>query len=324
MQGDGDQAQEANSGGSKPMHSSAGQPLKGGVSEWRKTLRMSPGYSFSAEAARQSILQNAPFLPPARERSVSAGIFKNWLKTSNPQFAAALATNIKKDEILEIKGSWDDSGHILRSLGIPYTRIGADALARTPLPKMRVLVIDCGANLSLEAQRSINKFVSEGGFLLTTDWALDACLRPCFPGYVAWNGGYTRSEVVDAVAVGQDQTFFKGIDSPAYWKLEEKSQLVQVINPAVDVLVCSRQLLREDPSQTGILALSFHFGKGQVLHLVGHFDNNPAGAFTNSLPDPSPNIVVSLRQAIATNFIASAFAQNETNDQAVAHDGSAD
>jgi hypothetical protein len=189
---------------------------------------------------------------------------------------------------------------------------------------MRVLVIDCGANLSLEAQRAINKFVSEGGFLLTTDWALDACLRPCFPGYVAWNGGFTRSEVVDAVTVGQEQSLFRGVDSPAYWKLEEKSQLVQVINPAVDILVCSRQLLREDPSQTGILALSFHFGKGQVLHLVGHFDNNPSGAFTNSLPDPSPNIVVSLRQAIATNFIANAFAQNDANDQAVAHDGSAD
>jgi hypothetical protein len=320
MQGDG--SEEANSGGSPPMHSSGGQPLKGGVSEWRKTLRMSPGYSFSAEAARQSILERAQILPPPKERAVSAGIFKNWLQKSNPQFASALATSIKKDQIFEVKGSWDDSGHILRSLGIPYTRIGADTLAKTPLPKMRVLVIDCGANLSLEAQRFVNKFVSEGGFLLTTDWALDACLRPCFPGYVAWNGGYTRSEVVDAVAVGQDQSLFKSIDSPAYWKLEEKSQLVQVINPAVDILVCSRQLLREDPSQTGILALTFPFGKGQVLHLVGHFDNNPSGAFTNSLPDPSPNIVVSLRQAVATNFIAGAFAKTDTNDQAVANDGS--
>ena len=186
-------------------------------------------------------------------------------------------------------------------------------------------MIDCGANLSLEAQRYINKFVSEGGFLLTTDWALDACLTPCFPGYVAWNGGYTRSQVVDAVAVGQDPPLFKGTVSPAYWKLEDKSQLVQVINPSVDVLVCSRQLIRDDPSQAGILAVSFRFGKGKVLHLVGHFDNNPSGAFTNALPDPSPDIVVSLRQALATNFIASAFGSGAANDQgerAVADDDS--
>jgi len=73
-------------------------------------------------------------------------------------------------------------------------------------------------------------------------------------------------------------------------------------------LARSRQLMRQDPSQKGILALAFSFGKGKVLHLVGHFDNNSKSAFTNMLQDPSPNIVISLRQAIATNFIASAFA----------------
>lgn len=302
----------------RTMHSTAGQPLKGGVSHWGKTLRLSPRSTFSALAARDVLLQNAPILPPPKDHSISSGVFKSWLKNTNPAFAAALSQNILKDQIFDVKGSWDNSGHILRSLGIPFTRVGADALTKLPYDKVKVLVIDCGANLSLQAQRCVNKFVSEGGFLLTTDWALDSCLRPCFPGYVAWNGGYTEAQVVDAVAVGQDQTLFRGVVSPAYWKLEEKSQMVQILNPEVDVLVLSRQLKRQDPSQAGILSLTFRFGQGRVLHLVGHFDNNPAGAFTNVLPDPSPDIIVSLRQAIATNFIANAFAAAGETNRAVA------
>jgi len=294
----------------KSPNLSSGRPLQGGVSQWDKVPPRSPRLSLSSTGLRDSLLENAPFLPPARERPISSGILKSWLQSSNPQFFERLSTTIKKNQIIEVKGSWDDSGHVLKAFGMPYTRIGSDSLAKMSFENVRVLIVNCGANLRSEALRVINKFVSEGGYLLTTDWALDCCLNPCFPGYVCWNGGYTEAQVVDAVVVYQDHALLKGVVSPAYWKLEQKSQLVRVLNPAqVNVLVRSRQLIQEDPSQQGVLAFSFTFGKGKVLHLVGHFDNNSSGAFNNLLPDPSPNIVVSLRQAIATNFIASAFAE---------------
>lgn len=302
-----------------PVHLDSSTPLKGQVSDCRNF-----GSNLSASlmnAARiQTILNNAPILPPAKGSAISSGILKKWLWTANPQLASRLA-EIKKDEIVELKGAWDDSGHVLRSFGLPYTRIGALDLAHTSLTRTRVIIVNCGALLDLPGQRAVNKFVSDGGYLLTTDWALDSCLRQCFPNYVAANGGFTESQVVDAVAVGQDKSFYKDTVSPAYWKLEEKSQLVQILNPeAIDVLVLSRQLMRQDPSQKGILAFSFTFGQGKVLHLVGHFDSNSAGAFNNMLSDPSPNIIVSLRQAIATNFIASAFnnapaSENQTIDK---------
>jgi hypothetical protein len=71
----------------------------------------------------------------------------------------------------------------------------------------------------------------------------------------------------------------------------------------VQVLVRSRVLMQREPSQLGILALTFPYGEGQVLHLVGHFDNNADRAFNNALPDPAPIIGIGLRQAIAANFI---------------------
>jgi len=59
----------------------------------------------------------------------------------------------------------------------------------------------------------------------------------------------------------------------------------------------------------GALAVNFTFGRGQVLHLVGHFDNNAGFAFTNTLPQPATGIGISLRQALATNFLVDALSR---------------
>ncbi len=68
------------------------------------------------------------------------------------------------------------------------------------------------------------------------------------------------------------------------------------------VLVRSRGLSREDG--LGIMAVTFPFGRGQVLHMVGHFDNAPDKfRFGDTLPDPAPVIGISLRQALAANFV---------------------
>jgi hypothetical protein len=93
--------------------------------------------------------------------------------------------------------------------------------------------------------------------------------------------------------------------------LEKRSQFVHQINPNVEVLARSRSLIATDRYQQGILALAFTYGKGRVLHLVGHFDNNSEGAFNNILPDASPRIIVSLRQALAANFLVDAFCTSE-------------
>jgi hypothetical protein len=143
--------------------------------------------------------------------------------------------------------------------------------------------------------------------LITTDWALDNCLARSIPGFVSWNGGYSSSEIIDARLNPNaspeltQNTFNKAV----YWKLDDKCQTVKVIKPKeVEVIAYSNRLAREDPDGHGILAFTFKYGEGRVLHLVGHFDHNTNLTFNNSLPDPSPRIGISLRQAIAANFIA--------------------
>jgi len=247
----------------------------------------------------------APVTLPQSAR-ISSETYRRWLNSTHP--LAATLTAKDKGKIIELQGSWDDGSHALRTLGLPYTRVSANELSNKPLGQVRVIVVDCGCSLSPGAESIIRHFVYSGGYLITTDWALDSCLSQCFPGYLEPNGNYSEASVVDAQVVNADPRYTKGVVSPAFWKLEKRSQFVRQVGPNVEVLARSRNVYRQDPYGQGILAATFQYGRGHVLHLIGHFDTNSTGAFTNELVDPSPGIVISLRQALAANFIMAAIA----------------
>ncbi len=300
-------------GGSKPR-------LEANVSKWGAADSPEKGYltgsareSFSEAPERRGLLTGAadaflqggiPFIAP-KGRTVPPSVFRGWIEKTHPQFALS-ANAMARDKLIEVKGAWDDSSRTLRSLGIPHTRIPARRLRDQPLEGTKVMVVNCAGDVPRESLQRIRDFVAQGGYLLTTDWALDGLVQRAFPGHIEWNRGKTDGNVVDAVVVDSDPIFTVGTVRRAGWKLDDGSQTVRVLNPSkVKVLVRSQQLARsgDDPDRQGIVAATFRFGRGQVLHLVGHFDNNSGLAFVNALPDPAPGIGISLRQAIASNFL---------------------
>jgi hypothetical protein len=245
-----------------------------------------------------------PLIPP-QEKIVTPKVFQAWLQKSQGDLGAHL-----KNEVINIKGQWDDSGHALHNFGIPFTKISPNRINDAALAGTKVLIVDCAGELQPDELRTVGQFVHNGGYLITTDWALDGCLTRAIPGYVMWNSGYSPSEIVDAHVMTPDNEFVKACASKAYWKLDSKCETVKVMRPdQVTVLVRSRLLMRDDPDQAGVLAFTFNYGKGKVLHLVGHFDSNSDRAFNNALPDPAPGMGISLRQGIAANFIAEALKQ---------------
>lgn len=252
----------------------------------------------SAGIARTEPMQKKP--KPAR---VEQDVYKAWLSKTHPQFSLK-AQSLDPIEVLEVKGQWDKADHTLKKLGISHMTIAAGQLNRTGLAKTKVLVINCAGTLGRDSLQAIRDFVVRGGYLLTTDWALDNMLRQTFPGYVEWNKGKSKGNVVDAQVVFPDRELFQGTVSHASWKLDEESQTIRVLKPdVVKVLAVSRDLAPLDPDRQGILAVAFSFGKGKVLHMVGHFDNNSLPIFPNRLPDPAPVIGIGLRQALAANFV---------------------
>lgn len=236
---------------------------------------------------------------------VPAATFRAWLQKAHPDFSLT-ASRLSENDVVEVKGAWDDSGKTLRKLGIPSSRIRGGALRDYPLDRVKVLIINCSGDVPKESYQRIRDFVSHGGYLLSTDWSLDHMLTKAFPGYVAWNRKENKKLTYDAEVTNPDPVLFQYTVRSAMWKMDRECHMVSVTKPeSVRVLARSRGLASEDGD--GILAFVFPFGRGRVLHLVGHFDNDPnALHFGDSLPDPAPVIGISLRQAIAANFVVSA------------------
>lgn len=277
-------------------------PLEAKISTW--SPGSTPGVPVGLDKKAMRLLQRAPLLASPRTITTSAKEFQAWLDATHP----GLRGKVSRDEIVEVKGEWDDAQHTLHSFGLPCTRVSVNKLGNMNLDKAKIIVVNCAGELTNDAIMSLRRFVEMGGYLLTTDWALTGVIQRAFPGYVEWNGGYTEDRLVDAVAVGtEDGELFANTPTSAHWKLVKKSQLVKISRwGSVHVLARSRMLMREDPSGYGILAFLMEHGRGQVLHLVGHFDNNADLAFNTKLPDPAPGMNLSFRQAIAANFIARA------------------
>jgi hypothetical protein len=279
-------------------------PLEAGVSRWGTgTTQRGGANGTNLRGGASDTVLRVPAQGKPDTVSVDPSVFRGFLEKNHPQFALKTSTMSPLD-LLEVRGKWDDSGHTLRALGIRFTSIRGGRLRDEPLDKVKVMIVNCDGKVPREALQRIRDWVAQGGYLLTTDWALGNLTQQAFPNTVEWNKAQTESDMVHATVVNADPVTMKGTVSNAYWKLDEESYMVRVLNPnKVKILVRSRQLVAEDPDRMGILAVEFPFGKGRVLHLVGHFDNNAGFAFSNKLADPAPIIGISLRQALATNFI---------------------
>ena len=213
------------------------------------------------------------------------------------------ASKFRSTDVVEVGGHWDDAGKSLRKFGIESTHISTGNLLTYPLKNTKVLIINCAGFVNRDCYQRIRDFVSHGGYLLTTDWALDNALQGAFPGYVAYNHKKNNHLAYVAEVTDPDPVLCRNTVSSANWKCENSCHLVTVLKPrVVRVIVRSRELAGEDGE--GVLALTFPFGRGHVLHMVGHFDNNQ-GMFRggDTLPDPAPVIGIALRQAIAANFV---------------------
>lgn len=238
-----------------------------------------------------------------RSESIPPQTFRAWLESAHPQFSLNASRNAP-ESVICVKGHWDDSSKTLDKFQIPHVKIGSGKLASTNLANTRVVIVDCAGAINNAGKQNLQNFVKSGGYLLSTDWALDGFLTATFPNKIQWNKGMNRRDIVDATAFDTDPVLFNHAVTNAYWKLDQDSHLIHLEPSAnVRVLAKSRQLIQDDPDRAGILAVVFPFGRGFVMHMTGHFDNNSKLVVGNFLPDPAPQIKISLRQALAANFV---------------------
>lgn len=279
---------------------SAGNSLTGKVDQWDANASMP---NAALPGAAQYLIQTAPLVGSVQSHKVTADIFRNWLARAHPQFALTVSRNDAR-ALLEVKGAFDKSAKTIDALGIPYQQIGAGGLSNIPLDYCKVMVINCAGNIPRDSWQRVRDFVARGGYLLTTDWALDHTVQKAFPGFIAYDNHDNRDSMYDAEYFDPDPVLGAAAVSNARWKMDRTCHMLKILRPdIVRKLVVSRALANEDRQGGGVLACVFPFGRGYVMHLVGHFENDPGFGFFNNLPDPAPVIGIALRQAIASNFI---------------------
>jgi len=254
------------------------------------------------------ILQSAPAMGDYRSVAISPQSFKAFIQVNHG------AVHANPGEVMVFRGRWDKAEHLLDQCGIAYSDAPRSGLSEK-LSHAAVAVVDCPGELKEDQISALRTFVRSGGYLVSTDWALDNCIAKMFPGYLVWKGAYSNAETIDAVPVDRNNALLKGTPKVAPWRLDDKSEIIELGGRGViNVLVRSRALEKEDPNNLGILAATITIGDGKVLHMIGHFDNNDTRASGLILPDPAPGIKISLRQSLAINFIVEALQRHQSSN----------
>lgn len=252
-------------------------------------------------AQGEGLLDTPPIIGGAVGKSAPPSVYRGWLEKAHPQFSLS-TSEMAEDRLVVVYGKYDDTGRTLSSFGLRHKTIQPLDLNTYDLSKAQVLVVDCPGGLTLQGMQKVRDFVARGGYLFTTDWLLDRLDAQIFPGYINWNGAQNTQKMYDAEVVGNDPELFKHAVTHAHWKIDIHCHVIRVLNKqAVKVLAVSRMLALDDPDRLGVLAVVFPFERGYVMHMIAHFDRSQKGGYY--LPDPAPQIGISLRQAIATNFI---------------------
>jgi hypothetical protein len=178
-----------------------------------------------------------------------------------------------------IRGDYDQAEKVLDHLGVGHSLLGRDALETHDLPSsLRVMVFNCtGRPLSPEAQQRVAAWVRSGGWLVTTDWGVERLIERGMPGTLTPLRRNERPVLTKDETVGVKPTTDRGFDAGvpqedgARWWLEDSS-VPFTIAPGIgaEILVRSGDMERRHGEGTGAVAVTFPYGEGRVLHLLGH------------------------------------------------------
>ncbi len=181
---------------------------------------------------------------------------------------------VSESSIIIIAGSYDKVEMVLDMINVPYVFIQPDEFGQIELKPDQILIINCPGNIYDEYITKIQTFVKQGGFLFTTDWALQNILEKIFPKYVKYNQRPTSDDCVAVQVVDKTNKFLEGLfqaDEEPIWWLESSSYPIEILNKEkVKVLVTSKEM--EQKYGEAPIVITFDFGDGgTVLHMTSHY-----------------------------------------------------
>ena len=175
-------------------------------------------------------------------------------------------------DVVVVSGVYDRVQDVLRAVQIKHVVIPPSLLDRLNLLSTQTLMINCPGNMTDAAIKKVRDFVARGGYLVTTDWALNVVSR-AFPGTIAHNGKTTPNDVVAVHVHDDNEPLLRHVkvmrDHPRWW-LEGSSFPIRIQDPKhVRVLMSSEEMKRRYGD--GAVVVAFNHEQGKVLHMTSHF-----------------------------------------------------
>jgi hypothetical protein len=175
-------------------------------------------------------------------------------------------------DILVTLGHYDKVQQVLDYLQLPYRTTPCNVIHDLPLRADQVLIVNCPGQFEAADLEAIRRFVTVGGTLITTDWALQTTVEPAFPGTIQYNHRPTSDDVVAVSWLHPDSPYTRGVEVSGQtisWWLEGQSYPIRVLDPRVTVLVRSAEMGRKYGEDA--LVVTFAYGEGRVFHLTSHY-----------------------------------------------------
>ncbi|MDF1667469.1 MAG: hypothetical protein P1V97_37355 [Planctomycetota bacterium] len=185
----------------------------------------------------------------------------------------ALLDGLKASDVLVVNGDYDHIHLVLENLNIPFLTTFPNALPVQELRPDQTVFVNCGRDFPLESAFVLEKFVRNGGQMISTDWALKTVLQVAFPRYVKYNRRATKDEVVGIQVLDKDDPVLAGFideeENPVWW-LEDASYPIRILDKTkVEVLIRSEELGKRYGEDA--VLVKFHHGEGVVYHMISHF-----------------------------------------------------
>ncbi len=205
----------------------------------------------------------------------------------------------KHGKILAVSGRYEKPKKVVEYMYASLKRVIREKdIMKEDLSQYDVVLIGCpGSDIPHASYPKVKDFVMNGGWLITTDWAIRSIIENIFPGFIRWNGAKTADAVVSCQILEPDHPFLEGVLSEIQqskwqkqtvkntkknefrWWLETRSFPIQVVNhQAVRVLIGSWEI-QNKWGESPVL-VEFDYGKmgGRIIHMISHTHLQKGGA----------------------------------------------
>jgi hypothetical protein len=186
-----------------------------------------------------------------------------------------LLKELESDQILVVPGQYDSVEKVLGPAKIPYRM----ASGSVDLDPKQILLINCpGRDMNYRYRgksgtNALREFVNAGGYLVTTDWALQSVIMKAFPGYVERGSHDTGNDLVEVDLIASGSPYTKGLGNGALkpiWWLEGSSYPIRPLRKeGLEILLGSEEMKNKYGEMP--VAVKFPVGEGRVIHVTSHF-----------------------------------------------------